>query len=101
MSCRIVKNMNAWSNAMSLNTISETAVLALEQVIPVNLAKSDRDKILQILQHAMADTVEQATESYRKKVVKCCGPEADLAHKMAEEMSLTKKALISNLSALR
>lgn len=101
MSCIIVKNMNAWSNAMSLDTISETAVLALEQAIPVNLTKSDRNKILQILQHAMVDTVEQATESQREKVVMCCGPEADLAHKLEEEMILTKIALISNLNALR
>ena len=86
---------------MSLNTISETAILQLEQAIPVNLTKSDRDKILQILQHAMVDTVEQSTETQREKVVRCCGPEADLAHKMVEEMNLTKIALISNLNALR
>ncbi len=86
---------------MSLNTISETAISALEEAISVNLSKSEREKILQILQHAMVDTIEQATESHREKVVMCCGPEADLAHKMTEEMSLTKKALIANLSALR
>ena len=86
---------------MSLDTISETAILQLEQAIPVDLTKSDRDKILQILQHAMVDTVEQSTEIQREKVVRCCGPEADLAHKMEEELNLTKIALISNLNALR
>lgn len=86
---------------MSLDSISETAVQALEQVIPVNLSRTDRDKIIHIIQHAMVDTVEETTESQQKMVVKCCGPEADLAHKMEEKMILTKRALISNLNALR
>ena len=86
---------------MSLVKISKETTLALENAISADLSEDEREKISQILEAAMIKSVEQATESHHEATVICCGPEADLAHKIAEEMGLANKALIANLTALR
>ena len=86
---------------MSLAKISEETTLALEDALSADLSEDEREKISQILEAALIKSVEQATESHHEATVICCGPEADLAHKIAEEMGLANKALIANLMGLR
>ena len=74
---------------------------ALESALSADLSAEEREKTTKILQSALIKAVEQATKSHREATVICCGPEADLAHKIAEEMSLANKALIANLMAMR
>ncbi len=86
---------------MSLENISKETISALEDAISANLSEEEHNKISQILEKALIRSLEQATDSHNKATVICCGPEADLAHKIAEEMGLANKALIANLMALR
>lgn len=86
---------------MSLEKISKETTSALENAISADFSEEEREKISQILERALIKSVEQATKSHREATVICCGPEADLAHKIAEEMSLANKALIANLMGMR
>jgi len=86
---------------MSLEKISKETAFALENAISANFSKDERNKISQILKTALIKSVEQTTKTHQEATVICCGPEADLAHKIAEEMSLANKALIANLTAMR
>ena len=86
---------------MSLEKISKQTTLALEGAISADLSEDERKKISQILESALIKSVEQATKSHHEATVICCGPEADLVHKIAEEAALANKALIANLMALR
>ena len=86
---------------MSLEKISKETISALESAISANLSEDERKKISKILQGALIKSVEQARQTHHEATVICCGPEADLAHKIAEEMSLANKALIANLTAMR
>ncbi len=90
-----------WSKTVSLEKLSKETTLALEDAISANLSEDERKKVSQILEGALIKSVEQATKSHHEATVICCGPEADLAHKIAEEMALANKALIANLMALR
>ncbi len=92
---------NEWSKVVSLEKLSKETTLALEDAISANLSEDERKKVSQILEGALIKSVEQATKSHHEATVICCGPEADLAHKIAEEMALANKALIANLMALR
>ncbi len=85
----------------SLEKLSKETALALEDAISTNLSEDERKKILQILEGALIKSIERATKSHHEATVICCGPEADLAHKIAEETALANKALIANLMALR
>jgi len=86
---------------VSLEKISKETALAIENAISADLSEDERQKISKILSAALIKSVEQATKSHQEATVICCGPEADLAHKIAEEMGLANKALIANLMALR
>ncbi len=92
---------NEWSKVVSLEKLSKETTLALEDAISANLSEDERKKVSQILKGALIKSVEQATKSHHEATVIWCGPEADLAHKIAEEMALANKALIANLMALR
>ncbi len=92
---------NEWGESVTLEKLSKETVLALEGAISSDLSENERKKIMQILEGALIKSIEQTTKSHHKATVICCGPEADLAHKISEEMSLANKALIANLIALR
>lgn len=86
---------------MSLEKISKETAFALENAISTDFSEDEREKVSKILKDALIKSVEQTTKSHHEATVICCGPEADLAHKIAEEMALANKALIANLMALR
>jgi hypothetical protein len=92
---------NEWRKTVSLEKISKETTLALENAISADLSEDERKKVSQILKSALIKSVEQATKSHHEAAVICCGPEADLAHKIAEEMGLANKALIANLMSMR
>jgi hypothetical protein len=93
--------MNERGKTVSLEKLSKETTSALENVISTDLSEDERAKISQILEGALIKSVEQATKSHHEATVICCGPEADLAHKIAEEMGLANKALIANLMSMR
>ena len=66
-----------------------------------DLSEQQKAEILNIIGKSLVKTAEEMTEAHHAATVICCGPEADLAHKIEEEVERKKKALISNLMALR
>ncbi len=66
-----------------------------------DLSEEQKADILKIIGKSLVKTAEEMTEAHRQATIVCCGPEADLAHKIEEEVERKKKALISNLMALR
>jgi hypothetical protein len=92
---------NKWSKTVSLEKISKETTFAIKNAISANLSENECEKISQILKSALIKSVEQTTKTHHEAAVICCGPEADLAHKIAEEMALANKALIANLTAMR
>ena len=66
-----------------------------------DLSDDQKLEILKIIEKSIIRTVEETAEAHREATVVCCGPEADLAHKIAEEAERKKQALISNLMAMR
>lgn len=86
---------------MSLNKLSAETIAALSEAMAVEFSESEKHKISEIIQKALVKSIEEATKTHQKAAVICCGPEADLAHKFAEEMDRANKALVANLMALR
>lgn len=50
---------------------------------------------------ALLDASERTHKEYREAVIACCGPEADLAHKIQEQMNKKRDVLIANLMSMR
>ena len=82
-------------------TAQKTATKIDEALVDYDLSESEKDAILKIIGKSLIRTVEETTDTHREATVICCGPEADLAHKIQEEVERKKNLLISNLMALR
>jgi hypothetical protein len=82
----------------SIDNTTESIVSALS---PHELSDVEREEITRIVSQLLVTTVEKTTKNDLKTALNCCGPEADLAHQIREEMNRKKELLISNLRALR
>jgi acetylornithine deacetylase/succinyl-diaminopimelate desuccinylase-like protein len=87
---------------MSLKQVADETVAEIQRAFPdADLSDETRAKISSIIEKSLARTVEQTSHAHRRATVVCCGPEADLAHKINEEVRRANIALTANLMALR
>jgi hypothetical protein len=66
-----------------------------------DLPTDERDAIVGIVRQAMLDSADRTHREMKETAVICCGPEADLAHKIQEQMDKKRDVLVSNLMAMR
>ena len=87
---------------MALEKTARKAATRIDEALGgYDLSEDEKDAILKIIEKSLIRTVEETTDTHREATVICCGPEADLAHKIQEEVERKKDLLISNLMALR
>jgi len=87
---------------MSLKQLVEDTTAALMQVIDdYEFSEEQRRALRAVVEKSIAKAVEQARVAHKEATVFCCGPEADIAHKIEWEAKQKTNLLISNLSALR
>jgi phosphoribosylamine-glycine ligase len=86
---------------MSLKSLADEAMTQISKAVSNPLTKEEADTVSRIIQHSLIKAVNQAAEKCTTAAVVCCGPEADLAHKIAEEAERAEIALIANLTSMR
>jgi hypothetical protein len=86
---------------MELAKLSKRVTEELDSALADDLPKDERDAILKIVRQAMLDASHRTHRELKKTAVVCCGPEADLAHKIQEQMDKKRDMLIANLMAMR
>jgi len=86
---------------MSLNTLTNKTVEQIRESVGNALSASEVAAITKIIDDALVKAVNQSTKKCTDAAVICCGPEADLAHKIAEDVERARYALIGNLTSMR
>ena len=86
---------------MNLEKLSKRVVGELDDALADDIPADQREAILEIVRRAMLDSSSRTTREMKATAVICCGPEADMAHKLQEEMDKKRDMLIANLSAMR
>lgn len=86
---------------MSLKQLADQAVVEIDKSLPNELSEEQTAAVARIIENTLAEAVSHTSKSCRDAAVICCGPEADMAHKIAEEVKLARKALIANLMGPR
>ena len=87
---------------MPLKKLTDETVIALENALPdAEFSDDTKQKISRIIEQSLIKTLQQATQAHHKATVTCCGAEADMAHKIREEVERSNIALTANLSAMR
>ncbi len=86
---------------MNLEKLSKRVTQELATALADDLPAPERDAILDIVRRAMLDASNRTHREMKDTAVICCGPEADLAHKIQEQMAKKSDMLIANLKAMR
>jgi hypothetical protein len=86
---------------MTLKHLADDAVAQIKEAVSAPLSQQDTAKISKIIASTLAKAVTQTSRDHTATAVVCCGPEADIAHKIAEEAERAQQALIANLVAMR
>jgi hypothetical protein len=85
---------------MNLEKLSNRVTQELDKALSADLPAAEREAILDIVRRGMLDASKRTHREMKETAVVCCGPEADLAHKIQEQMDKKRNMLIANLSAM-
>ena len=86
---------------MNLEKLSNRVTQELDTALSADLSAAEREEILEIVRRAMLDASSRTHREMKETAVICCGPEADLAHKIQEQMDKKSSMLVANLMAMR
>jgi hypothetical protein len=86
---------------MNLAKLSQRVSQDLESALSDDMPEEERAAILKIVQQAMLDASSRTHREMKDTAVFCCGPEADLVHKIQNEMDKKRDMLVANLMAMR
>lgn len=86
---------------MNLEILVDDAVTRIDEAVAATLTVQETAAISKIVNDTLVRAVGATTQSYSDVVVSCCGPEADMAHKINEEVERARIALVANLMGMR
>ena len=85
---------------MNLEKLSKRVSQELDTAFPADFPAGKREEILEIVRQAMLDASTRTHREMKETAIVCCGPEADLSHKIQEQMDKKRSMLITNLKAM-
>lgn len=86
---------------MILKKLADDAVEKIQETVSVTLSEADAGSISRIIEDTLIEAVRETSKSCTTAAVVCCGPEADIAHKIAEGVEQARRTLIANLMGPR
>jgi predicted amino acid dehydrogenase len=86
---------------MNLEKLSKRVTQELDSALSADFPADEREAIVDIVRRAMLDSSSRTTREMKETAVACCGAEADLAHKIQENMDKRRDLLVTNLMAMR
>lgn len=86
---------------MELSNQMKRVTEKLDEAIEAEFSAEERAAIRKIVRKALLDATAHTHEVTKKAAVACCGPEADLAHKIQERMDQERDMLVANLMGMR
>ncbi len=86
---------------MSLKSLTEQTVAEINNALGDALQEDDAVSVSKIIEEALIVAVNESTAHCSDAARMCCGPEADLAHKIAEDVERARYALLANLTSMR
>jgi hypothetical protein len=96
-----VEQAGTGDKQMDLEKLSKRVSEELDSALADDLPAGERDAIVKIVRQAMLDASHRTHREMKETAVVCCGPEADLAHKIQEQMDKKRDMLIANLMSMR
>jgi hypothetical protein len=86
---------------MEFSKLADRVVTDISAAVSAEITAADRSAISQIVRKALSEASGNTVDACREAAVICCGPEADLAHKIQHELDKKRDMLIANLMSMR
>ena len=86
---------------MNLEKLTDRVTRELEVALSDDISPEKHEVLWDIIHRAMLDASKRTTREMKATAVVTLGHEADLAHKLQEQMDKKRDILIANLSAMR
>lgn len=86
---------------MNLGQRARKAAEEIANILSPSLKDEEIRQVAGIIESAMTDTIHETSQVSSKAASTCCSADRDMAHKIAAEIELAKKALLANLMSLR
>lgn len=86
---------------MSFRDRAQHAASVISGILETSLNEGQAKAIADAVEKEIIEAVLEESERCVKVAHKCCSPDLDKAHKIAEGIKRTHTALIANLSSLR
>jgi hypothetical protein len=86
---------------MSLDKIVSETVASIEDSLGRSLTAQQREAITAAIKKSLSETVDQTGKRHSKAATDYLSADADLAHKIADEIRRANVALKANLESLR
>ncbi len=86
---------------MTIKEITSHAIADINTILAGKLNDDDITEIDRIVQSSILNAAISMSESCRRMAVRHGGPEADIAHKIHEELENKRQALLANLNSFR
>jgi len=86
---------------MELGELAKKTTARICAEVPAAMTADEEGKVSTIIEKAIIEAVLATSARCRDVAVVCCGPEADMAHKIADEVKRAQIALIANLGGMR
>lgn len=86
---------------MSLHKLADEAVVKINKSLEGRLSEPEIEQLAKIVQETLVVAVNESTKQFNNAAVVCCGPEADIAHKIAEDVERARFALLANMTSAR
>lgn len=86
---------------MDLRKRARRAAQEVSNMLSPPLEEEQLRQVAEIVESAMTDSVHEISRKSSDAVFTSCSADLDMAHKIAAEIELAKKALLANLMSLR
>ena len=86
---------------MTIRSRSEDAAGKVTDALSLSLSEEQTKELVMIIERAVIDAMVEANQRCTQVAKDCCSADRDMAHKIADEIERSHKALIANLSAMR
>jgi len=86
---------------MNLEKLAKRVTKELDTALSDDIPAAEREAIVDIVRRAMLDSASRTHRDMKEAAVVCCGAEADLAHKIQEQMDNKRNLQIANLMGMR
>lgn len=86
---------------MDITELADRVAADVYNAVSADLSADEKTKISDIVVQSLRDATRVTHTEYKDVARVCCGPEADLAHKIQDQMDKKRQMLVTNLMSMR